>query len=280
MLMTIGAVLQNAKQRLAAVSPSASLDAQLLLAEVLSVSRVYVLAHPERELTSEQAAQYQAFILRRERGEPMAYILRRKPFYDREFVVSPAVLIPRPETELLLEWALDLMPSEQSGIMVDVGTGSGALAVTFAAHRPDATVYAVDISEAALEVAQQNARLSEVNVQFIQGDLLQPLIDRGIKAALVLANLPYIARDEVPSLEVSRYEPTLALDGGADGLDLIRLLLAQALSACAPGGNILLEIGADQGEAVLKLAQEIGEAELRQDYAGLDRMVRVKLEEK
>jgi release factor glutamine methyltransferase len=269
--------LANAKARLASVSPSASLDAQLLLAEVLNVSRAYILAHGEEILTDEQIEAYEGLIRRREAGEPIAYILGRKPFYDREFVVSPAVLIPRPETELLLEWALQIADRDGVRTVVDVGAGSGALAVTFAALRPQIKVYAVDVSEAALQVAQENARLNDVQVEFLHGSLLQPLIERNLKADLVMANLPYIARDEVPTLEVSRYEPHLALDGGGDGLDLIRELLRQAPQACSSGAAILLEIGADQGEAMLRLGQAFAEVELRQDYAGLDRMVRVKL---
>jgi release factor glutamine methyltransferase len=243
-----------------------------LLAEVLKVNRAYLLAHGEVELTDGQAAAYEALIRRRAAGEPVAYLLGRKSFYDREFIVSPAVLIPRPETELLLEWALEI-PAQT---VVDVGTGSGALAVTFAAHRPDAVVYAVDISPAALEIARVNAARNNVHVQFLEGDLLQPVINLGIKADLVMANLPYIASDEVPTLEVSRYEPALALNGGADGLTLIRRLLAQTARACNPRATLLLEIGADQGQAALALARQFGEAELRQDYAGLDRMVRIK----
>jgi release factor glutamine methyltransferase len=269
--------LANAKARLSSVSSSASLDAQLLLAEVLNVSRAYILAHGEETLTDEQIEAYEGLVRRREAGEPIAYILGRKPFYDREFIVSPDVLIPRPETELLLEWALQIADRDGARTVVDVGTGSGALAVTFAALRPQIKVYAVDVSEAALQVAQENARLNEVQVEFLHGSLLQPLIERNIKADLVMANLPYIARDEVPLLEVSRYEPTLALDGGMDGLDLIRELLRQAPQVCSSGAMILLEIGADQGDAMLRLGQAFAEVELRQDYTGLDRMVRVKL---
>lgn len=271
----IADVLREAKTRLAGVSSSASLDAQILLMEVLAVNRAYVLAHPEHSLTPEQAESYQTLVTRRTQGEPIAYLLGRKPFYDRELIVSPAVLIPRPETELLLEWALDLSREHPAQTVVDVGTGSGALAVTFAAHRPQAAVYATDISAAALEIAQANALKEAVKVTFLQGDLLMPLIERDIQPTLVLANLPYIARDEIPTLEVSRYEPILALDGGADGLDLIRLLLMQVKAGCPAGARVLLEIGADQGTAVVVLAEALGyvEVELRKDYAGLDRMV-------
>lgn len=269
--------LTNARTRLIPVSSSASLDAQVLLAEVLNKNRAYLLAHGEEILRDAQITQYESFIQRREAGEPIAYILGRKPFYDREFLVSPAVLIPRPETELLLEWALEIADRDGARVVVDVGTGSGALAVTFAALRPSCDVYALDISEAALSIAQENAKRNDVKITFLNGSLLQPLVQRGVKVDLVMANLPYIARDEVPGLEVSRYEPHLALDGGTDGLDLIRELLRQAPAGCSAGATILLEIGADQGEAMLQIGQAFAEVELRPDYAGLDRMVRIKL---
>lgn len=273
--MRIDALLHNARQRLNDVSSSPSLDAQVLLAEILGVNRAYLLTYPERELNPAEIARYEAWISRRAGGEPVAYILGRKPFYDREMIVTPAVLIPRPETELLLEWALDLAKSYDAPVVVDVGTGSGALAVTFAALMPQATVYAIDLSPDALAVARRNAEAQQAKVTFLEGDLLTPLLERGIKADLVLANLPYIASDEVPTLEVSQHEPVMALDGGADGLDLIRRLLDQTSAACNPGANILLEIGADQGAAMQAIGQNFPLCELRQDYAHLDRMVRL-----
>lgn len=276
---TIGSVLQAAKQQLADASPSASLDAQILLADVTSLSRAQILAYPERELTAEQTESYTALIARRMQGEPVAYLLGRKPFYDRELIVTPDVLIPRPETELLLEWALEIIDQDNLNTVVDVGTGSGALAVTLAALRPDITVYATDISTAALAIARRNAEAQGAKVTFFEGDLLQPLIERNVHVELVLANLPYIARDEVATLDVSRYEPVLALDGGEDGLDLIRRLVTQSPDACTPGATLLLEIGADQGEALQAFDQwpQVENAQVRRDYAGLDRLARLHL---
>jgi release factor glutamine methyltransferase len=276
---TIGTVLQQAKHQLAQVSSSASLDAQVLLAEITEMTRAQILAYPERELTPEQVMRYASLITRRAQGEPVAYLLGRKPFYDRELIVTPDVLIPRPETELLLEWALEVADAEGVKRVVDVGTGSGALAVTLAALRPALTVCATDISPAALAVAQRNAVAQGAKVIFFEGDLLLPLIERDIHVDLVLANLPYIARDEVPTLDVSRYEPVLALDGGADGLDLIRRLVTQAPKACTPGASLLLEIGADQGAALQAFDQlpQVENAQVRRDYAGLDRLARLRL---
>lgn len=278
---SIGHILTDAKSRLADVSPSASLDAQVLLATLLDVSRAHIIAHPERVLTSEQAAQYASWIKRREQGEPVAYILGRKAFYDRDLIVTSDVLIPRPETELLLEEALSFAQGyHAAGTAVDVGTGSGALAVTFAAHLPAWKVYATDISSKALTVAKTNAESIPSTITFFEGDLLTPLIEGSIRVDLVMANLPYIASDEVPTLAVSDYEPVLALDGGADGLDLVRRMLDQAQTVCNPGALILLEIGADQGEAARSAALTAfpdANVTVLKDYAGFDRIVRIEL---
>ncbi len=279
-MTTIHDALRAARRRIEAASDSADQDAQALLCAVLNVKRSHLLAHPEQALTPEQAARFESLVARCADGEPLAYILGRRAFYDRDFIVTPAVLVPRPETELLLEAALKFVAERPQSVVVDAGTGSGALAVTLAAHCPQAVVYATDISPDALAVAGRNADLHGVKVDFVLGDLLAPLIERGVKANLVMANLPYIASDELAGLPVSRYEPHLALDGGADGLDAIRRLLAQVPSACAPGTLLLLEIGAGQGEAALKLAGETlapQRAETLYDYAGLDRILRVTL---
>lgn len=273
---TIAASLYAAKTRLEPESDSASLDAQALLAWTLGADRAYLLAHGDAALTDEQAARFAALVARRAAGEPVAYILGRRAFYDREFIVTPAVLIPRPETELLLERALAFVRGRAHTVAVDVGTGSGALAVTLAALCPGAQVHAVDISPAALEVARRNAALHAAPVTFHQGDLLGPLWAAGVQVDLLLANLPYIASDELPALAVSRFEPALALDGGADGLALVRRLLAQAPALLRPGALALLEIGAGQGAAALALARAAlrpVDAGVLPDYAGLDRVV-------
>jgi release factor glutamine methyltransferase len=277
---TIGAALQDAKRRFANISPSASLDAQVLLAEVLHCSRAHLLGYPEQPLTEQQATRFASWVERREQGVPIAYILGRRAFYDRDFMVTPSVLIPRPETEHLLEQALHYVKEHPCASVVDVGTGSGALAVTLSALAPQATVYAVDISPDALAVARTNAERHQTAVQFFEGDLLQPLVDRGIKVNLVMANLPYIARDELVRLEVGRHEPVVALDGGSDGLDLVRRLLDQISAVARHSACILLEIGADQGQSTLELARSRlnpAHIKLLQDLAGLDRVIRIDL---
>ncbi len=266
--MTIGEALGAARGQID------SLDAQVLLGAALGMDRATLLAHPEAALTPEQAARFGGWVARCAAGEPVAYLLGRRAFYDRDFVVTPDVLIPRPETELLLEQVL--ARADRELVVVDVGTGSGALAITLAALRPQMTVYATDISPAALAVARENAARQQATVTFYEGDLLAPLIERGIKVDLVMANLPYIPSGDLPGLAVSRYEPTLALDGGADGLDLIRRLLAQIPQTVNPGAVILLEIGAGQGAAALALVERTltpKTARVILDYAGLDRIV-------
>lgn len=271
-LLTITAALHEARGQIEAT------EAQALLGATLGVDRAYLLAHPEQPLTDDQAAQYRAWLERAAAGEPLAYLLGRRAFYDRDFIVTPDVLIPRPETELLLEQALAFARQKPTLTVVDVGTGSGALAVTLAANLPSARVYATDISPAALDVARRNAALHHTNVKFLQGDLLRPVIEHDVHVDLLLANLPYVASGDLPHLDVSRYEPQLALDGGADGLDLVRRLLAQAPAACNPGALILLEIGADQGAAALALARNTfsqADIQLIKDYAGHDRILRI-----
>jgi len=278
MMSTLGELLSDARARIAGSSSSASLDAQLLMSHVLGVGRAHVLAHPERILTPDESAHFQALVTRRAGGEPMAYIFGQRAFYDRDLLVSPAVLIPRPETELLVEIAIVSEQARRADCAAaDIGTGSGAIAVTFAAHVPHAAVYAVDVSAEALEIARRNSIENAVQVNLLRGDLLAPLIERGVVVDILMANLPYIASDVVPQLDVSRYEPALALDGGADGLDLIRRLLADAPRVFRPGALLLLEIGADQGRSAadaVRAALPFAEVDVVQDLAGLDRIVR------
>lgn len=271
---TIRSALHAARARLA-TSDSAHLDAQTLLMHVLQVERAFLFAHADYALDSAQMSDFQSKLMRRAAGEPIAYIIGVRGFYDLDLAITPDVLIPRPETELLLEEALRLTSSTSEASIADIGTGSGALAIALKRQRPQWSVYATDISADALTVAQLNAAGHGVDVAFFEGNLAQPLIDRGIKADLLLANLPYIATDDLSSLDVSRWEPRLALDGGADGLDLIRELLSQLPSVCNPGARVLLEIGADQGHAVARLVRERLDAQstVLPDYAGLDRIV-------
>ena len=281
MNQTIQDVLNDAQSRLKTTSETPRLDAQVLLAHVLNKAKAYLLAYPEQTLTAAQQTQYSALITRRADDEPVAYLVGEKGFWDMDLYVSAGVLVPRPETEHLIEaafvWARQTNPALT---IADIGTGSGAIAVTMAHHLPDATVYATDISPDALTIARQNSARYQTDVRFYQGSLAQPLIDAGVRVNLLLANLPYIPADDVPRLKVSRHEPTLALDGGADGLDLVRDLIRQVPQVCDDGALLLLEIGSGQAQAVIEYAEEhlsVQSTEIIYDYAGHDRIVKIQL---
>lgn len=277
---TIRAAMSDARAMLDS-SDTPDLDAQVLLAHSLGVDRALLFAHPERTLSDWECGAFLDAVHRRAAGEPIAYITGAKGFYDIDLRVSPAVLIPRPETELLLEEALRLSEERPDLTVADIGTGSGALAVAFARHRPQTKVFATELSRDALAIARGNAERNGVKPTFLKGDLAEPLIQRQIKIDLLMANLPYIASDELASLGVSRFEPRLALDGGIDGLALIRRLLTQIPAVCRDGARVLLEIGADQGESVARLVEErLGSlCDIMPDYAGLDRIARFRVQE-
>jgi release factor glutamine methyltransferase len=253
------------------------LDAEVLLAHALGLSRAELHAQFKRKLSPVELASYRQFIERRARREPVAYITGHKEFYGLDLFVDSRVLIPRPETELLVEKAIEI--SQPRSLIADVGTGSGAIAVSLAVHLPQALIYATDASSAALEVAARNCRRHGVEnrVRLLQGHLLEPLPEA---VDLIVANLPYVSQAEWAQLppEISRYEPREALYGGPDGLDHIHRLLAQAGGYLRPEGVILLEIGATQGTAVVALARyhfPAAKIEVIKDYAGLDRIVMV-----
>lgn len=245
----------------------ARFDAEVMLAEAMGWDRARLVAEPEAELLPAAGRSFAEMVRRRLRREPVAYILGRKGFRGIELAVDPRVLVPRPETELLVELALELVPRR----MLDVGTGSGAIALAVATELPEGEVVATDTSPAALEVARANAeRLGlTAGVEFHEGTL--PPGEAGFD--LVLANLPYVSEAEWPGLEpeVTEWEPREALLAGPDGLDAIRaFLVAKPLANC-----VALEIGASQAEAVSELMREagFGEIEVRKDLAGIDRVV-------
>ena len=261
---------------------SPRLDAELLLAHVLGVNRAAILTWPDRTLTPKQLTRYRDLAARRAAREPLAYIVGHREFYDLDFVVDARALIPRPETELLVEHALRtvrrIAPEAGTPLqLADVGSGSGAIAVTLAVHLPQATVYALDGSAEALALTTENAHRHGVanRVHPLQGDLLSPLPQ---PVDLITANLPYVATAEWEHLppEIRIYEPRVALDGGPDGLTIIRRLLAMVGPYLQSGGALLLEIGASQGGAATALARQHlprARVQVHQDLAGLDRLV-------
>jgi release factor glutamine methyltransferase len=253
------------------------LDAEVLLAHALELTRAQLYARLNQRLSPQDQECYQALIAQRVRHEPVAYIVGHKTFYGLDFLVDRRVLIPRPETELLVERAIEMAQARSPRLIADAGTGCGAIAVSLAAHLPEATLYALDASPDALAVAETNCRRHGVEgrVHLLLGDLLSPLPQ---PVNLIVANLPYIPQGELESLPpaIRDYEPLTALDGGEDGLVAIRRLLAQARGHLRPRGAILLEIGADQGPAVARLAQQrfpMAKVDVIRDYAGLDRVV-------
>lgn len=277
---TIRQALNDAVSQLAD-SSTPHLDARWLLEHVTGRAPAALIAHDDVLLTAHEIETYAALVTRRAQGEPVAYLVGEAGFYGRSFYVSPAVLIPRPETEHLIEAALEAARAQPAPRIADIGTGSGIIAVTLAAELSGVPVVATDTSAEALEIAARNAARHGAAVAFRQGHLAAPLLpDLAGTITVLCANLPYIPAAEVPRLAVSRYEPTLALAGGPDGLDLIRELLAQVPQVCAPGAVVLLEIGYDQGEALTTLAHSVPgvtAADILRDYAGRDRVARLRI---
>lgn len=277
-------MLDQVRERLQGVSETAFLDAQVLLSHVLGRNRAWVMAHPEGKLTLEQRNQLKIALERLIVGEPLPYVLGCWEFYGLEFAVTPSVLIPRPETELLVEQALVWLEQHPGRrLAADVGAGSGCIAVTLARKIPDLEVLASDISLEALRVARQNVRRYGLDnrVHCIQVDLFPGIGGSSTlpeRFDLICANLPYVPSETLADLPVSRREPCLALDGGSDGLKVIRRFLAVAPGRMALPGLLLLEIEASQGAAVKALAgDEFPRADITvlRDLAGHDRLVRV-----
>ncbi|WP_448098710.1 peptide chain release factor N(5)-glutamine methyltransferase [Luteibacter yeojuensis] len=232
------------------------LEAELLLAHALGVDRAWFFAHAEDVPDAGGVQRFDALVRRRAAGEPIAYITGTRDFWSLTLEVTPATLIPRPETERLVELALERLPA--GGSVVDLGTGSGAIALAIAKERPDATVVAVDVSATALDVARRNARrLRLERVEFVQGDWFAPLIRRRFN--LIVSNPPYIEADDHHLGEGDlRFEPASALASGADGLDDIRRIASGAGAHLLPGGAVLVEHGWNQGDAVRRILREAG----------------------
>ena len=256
---------------------SPRMNAEVLLMFVLGVNRAYLYAHPERELTAEEETRYENVLAQRATGMPSQYITGHQEFWGLDFVVSPAVLIPRPETEHLVEKALALAARFAHPRIVDVGTGSGAIAVALARHLSQAQIAAVDISAAALDIARENAGRNAVSdrIRFLLGDLLAPVRDE--RFDVVVSNPPYVpvVDRESLSVEVREHEPALALFAGEDGLDAYRRLIPEAFEVVEPGGYLLLEIGFGQSAAVAALLTQAGfeGTEFIPDLQGIPRVV-------
>jgi release factor glutamine methyltransferase len=249
------------------------LEARMLLERVLSKSRAWLIAHADEAAGADAEQAFSALAERRRKGEPIAYILGEREFYGLEFRVAPAVLIPRPETELLVELALERMPEDAAMRVLDLGTGSGAIAVALAHERPQARLTAVDVDYAAVSVARANASRHRASVRFFCGDWFGAL--PGERFDLIVSNPPYVAAGD-PHLGLGdvRFEPQRALVGGADGLDCIRAIVAKAGAHLRAGAWLLFEHGYDQAEACRALlqAEEYREVQSWPDLAGIPRV--------
>jgi release factor glutamine methyltransferase len=268
---TVVAAVSEAVTQLRAVSDSARLDAELLLAHVMGTDRGGVIVAAHDVLDEGATREYENLVARRARGEPVAYLTGDKHFWGQCLQVGPAVLVPRPDTEVLVAWALELARALPAPAIADLGTGSGCIALALALELPQASVTATDVSRPALAVAGANAERHHAgNLAFLHGDWFAPLAGR--RFDLLVSNPPYVASGD-PHLADLRFEPAGALEAGADGLDAIRILTAGAPAHLRRAGWLLLEHGADQAGAVRALLQQAGftHIETRRDLAGHER---------
>ena len=297
-MTTIATSLEGLIRSLSPLSETPQLDAQVLLEHTLNQSRSWLIAHHESQLNPTTIARLDSYLHRLEGGEPLPYILGKWEFFSLPFEVTPAVLIPRPETELLVEQAISWLRNRRDGnegwIALDAGTGSGCIAIALAVHLPKLQVIATDISRSALEVAHRNAMRLCVDdrVTFIETDLFpgedqqspwkesdaSPIVQIPSKYDLIVGNLPYIPTATLLGLPISSHEPRLALDGGSSGLAVIHRMLAKGPRLLANGGLMLLEIEASEGLAVLSMAAVAfpgAEIILHKDLAGHDRLIEI-----
>lgn len=255
-----------------APSNTARRDAELLLRRAVGKDRAWLLAHPNAEMTAEQQAQFDAWVERRAHHEPVQYILGEQEFYGLVLKVTPSVLIPRPETEHLVEAVLDRAPRNAKLRICDVGTGSGAIAVALAHALPGAQVTAVDWSPAALAIARENAERHNVadRVRFLESDLLSAVA--GERFDVVVSNPPYVAADEELEPQVREWEPHAALFAGKTGLEVYERLIPQAWDALVSGGWLMLEIGHGQSGALAEFLRAWKDVEFTADLQGIPRV--------
>lgn len=270
--MRLDAVVADAVKRLSHISDSARLDADILLCQTIDMPRSYVFAHPEDELDELALSRFEVLLQRRIDGEPIAYITGSREFWSRELLVSPATLVPRPETELLVELALREIPDDAQWQILDLGTGSGAIAISIAGERPLCEITATDISADALAIARENVRqASLVNVTCLEGSWAAPITTREFK--IIVSNPPYVRADD-EALALLRHEPLLALVAGEDGLDEIRILAVECMPILCADGWLMLEHGDDQQGGVASILSAAGWTEItcHNDLAGKPRV--------
>jgi len=277
---SVGDILEEAAGRFERRGISSPrLDAELLLAEAMGMDRSRLLARAAEEVPEAALPAFEAFARARESRKPVAYILGRREFWSMELHVSEAVLVPRPETELVVEACLDAPAGETPNLAVDVGTGSGAIALALARELPGTEIHATERSAAALAVARLNAERHDLasRIRFHEGDLLEPILSSGLsgRVGLIASNPPYVASGETVDEEVRLWEPAEAVFGGETGFEVIERLLPQASEALAPGGRLVMEMGPGQEARVVALLESAGaweEVGVRKDLAGRPRV--------
>lgn len=278
--MTRQEVLRRARELLTVNHiESASLEAEILLRQALNIDRSQLYTEPDARLTATQEKHFWQNIDRRLHGEPSAYITGKREFFGLEFDVDGSVLIPRPETELLVEKAIERAGKYARPTIADVGTGCGAIAVSLAVYLPHAKIFAVDNSRPALAIARKNCRKHGVidRVTLLYGNLLDPLPEM---VDIIVANLPYVRTEELSQVNTIGFEPRSALDGGADGLQNIREILPQVQENLLPGGCLMLETGIGEAKAVVHLLHGLGlpaDIDVWPDLSGIDRVVTLTL---
>jgi release factor glutamine methyltransferase len=264
---------------------SPRLNAELLLRKALEIDQIQVYLYSHRILTQPQITFYKSLINKKIKGEPIQYILGSREFWSLDLRVTPEVLIPRPETELLVEEALKICREEKhlTHRFMEVGTGSGAIAIALAKELPGCFILAEDISWKAIFVAKENARIQGVsdNIRFLVGDLFPPLKEGRFPFDLILSNPPYIPSSKIGTLarEIAEFEPRIALDGGPDGLELLRRIVIGSVSFLKEGGWLMLETGEGQGEAVAEMIWNTGSfasPSIIKDHSGADRVIRAR----
>ena len=260
-------------------STSAKLDVELAMCKILDVTRLYIHLNLDEEICKKDQNRIEALLKQRRKGRPMAYIIGKKEFMGLDFFVKEGVLIPRPDTEVLVEDIIEQAKKIDNPLIVDIGTGSGAISVSLAKYIKDSKVYSLDISDDALEVGQVNAKNNEVEdkITFLKSDVFSSLENEDIKFDIIVSNPPYIRKADIAGLEVDvkNYEPSLALDGGDDGLDFYRKITEDSIKVIKDNGILGYEVGYDQAEDVKKIMIQSGYGDIRilEDLASIQRVV-------
>lgn len=272
--VTVATLLRRAGTELAKASPTPRLDAEVLLAHVLETPHSHLFTHPEQRIADDKLKLFALLVVARRKGRPVAYLTGKREFWSLNLKVNSATLIPRPETELLVEQSLRHVPPGARRYLLDLGTGSGAVALALATERPHCKIIATEISDEALAVARENAETLRINnVEFLQGDWFAPIPGR--RFAVIVSNPPYVSNED-PHLHTGdlRFEPRRALTGGPDGLAAIRKIVLRAPAHLDPSGVLLLEHGFDQAERVRELLSAAGFTDIRsfRDLAGSERV--------